>query len=805
MIHLLLILLLISTTPESTHFGVKDKAYLKYTYEDEQHFEKGVAQAEKGKYKQALKELEQVEVKNLSRYDETKYYYYKGYSHVMEGQISRALSPLKKVVSEESDYQTPARYYYAYCLYRQHKYDKALPYLEELEAMGKYRKTVPYYLMQIYYSRGEDKEVQKRAEILLAEGQGDAAQTEELHRILGEIYYREGRYKDALKNLKQVKYRQDSVGEYAYMAMGHCQVLEGKLSDAKLSYLAAAHIGLSPKTKEEAMYNYAMCAYKTSTALGEGITAVTDFLSAYPDSKHREEVQGILCEALVRSKNYQAALDALHEMKSTPQIERTRQQLRYLLGTDAFQQGQMHMAAEWMSDVLSHASGKDTYRTDALYWRAEAEYRQNQYAAAAEDVQRYFAQSDASTNANNTAAYYLQGYAYFAQAQYNQALRPLLTYVDRANAKPELVTDARCRIADCYFVAKQYSEAARYYAQVSAKNGRSTDYALYQQGLIQGLQKQYKQKEETMQTLVNRYPKSVWAEKGCYELARAQVAQDEYREAIRTYEMQLKRYPRGKMAPEASLERAMLYANLQQTDDAIAAYKSTISSFPATEEAYQAIDALQQIYVSQNRLSDYVAYTKSLGKMKMNIVVDEDSLSLATAEGQYLHKNWAAALKEYKHLEEVAEKDEYYKAAREGIFRCNQQLHDAEGIHQAAAVLVKTENPQTELYAEATYNLAKYQYEQGDKKAAEELAMDLLQGSNQHQYWLAKSLILVADIEMERGELFQAKQYLLTLQRTYKGQDEVAREIESRLSKISEQEKANELKEDEEWGEEDTL
>lgn len=816
MIQLLFILLLsLNTTPESVKFEAKDKAYLTYSYEDEVHYAKGVELVEKGKYKQALKELDNTEVTNLSRYDENRYLFYKGYAQAMDGQIGRAAITLKKVVQSETKdgsgdirlnshvtLQQAARYYYAYCLYRQKKYDRALPYLLELESLGKYRESVPFFLTQIYYQQGKDKEVQTRAELLLANRveshskkdeskKAEAGRYEELQRILGEIYYRQGKYAEALRMLKQVKFRQDSIGEYAYMAMGNCQVQLGQLKDAKMSYQAAAQIGITPRTKEEALYNYAMCAYKTSTALGEGIRAVTDFLKAYPHSEHRQEVQGVLCEALLKSKNYQAALNALDEMGgSTPEMEQTRQQLRYLLGTDAFAQGQMQQAVEHMSSVIAHAGPRDAYRTEALYWRAEAEYRLKEYGACIEDVNRYLQQRDAKTSPNYAQAKYLLGYSYFAQQQYAEARTALLAYVDGEGAgrDMELLTDARCRIADCYYNGRGFKSAMEYYKAVSDRGGRNADYALYQQGYIRGLLKQMSEKEQVMKELVMRYPKSRWAEKGCYEMARAQIAQDLNREAIRTYDQELKRWPNGQMAAQASLERAMLYQNLKETDNAIAAYKSTIQAFPGTDEAYQALDALQQIYVSINRLSEFMAYTKGLGKMKMVVQIDEDSLSLATAEGQMRKRSWANAMKEYQHLLEITSNAEYQAEARVGIFRCATELKDRVQITRAAEQILASENPQTALYAEASYELAYGKYLSGQAAEAEQQAMELLQSSNQHQYWLAKALILVADVEAEQGELFQAKQYLLTLQRNYEEKDDILPAVEARLKRIYEQE-----------------
>ena len=47
-----------------------------------------------------------------------------------------------------------------------------------------------------------------------------------------------------------------------------------------------------------------------------------------------------------------------------------------------------------------------------------------------------------------------------------------------------------------------------------------------------------------------------------------------------------------------------------------------------------------------------------------------------------------------------------------------------------------------------------------------------------------KSLILLADINITKNELFQAKQYLLALQKNYHTQDDILTTIEEKLALI---------------------
>jgi len=68
--------------------------------------------------------------------------------------------------------------------------------------------------------------------------------------------------------------------------------------------------------------------------------------------------------------------------------------------------------------------------------------------------------------------------------------------------------------------------------------------------------------------------------------------------------------------------------------------------------------------------------------------------------------------------------------------------------------------------------------------------------NTQQQYWLARALILLSDINRERGELFQARQYLLVLQQNYvtKG-DDIPSLIKGRIARLDEMEKPIEKEE----------
>lgn len=913
------------------------------TYKDEIHFMSGVLYAEKGKWKNAAKALEQADYKALSRPHQPDYQFYRGYTNLMLQEYERAITYFSLLRKSSNPYTQKATYYYAYCQYKLKHYDKALPALLSLENAGDYQATVPYFIVQSYYAQGDLVETQSRAEALLADPSEDANRGE-LHRMLGEIYYRKGDYKkavtqlkayeqaageavplvrndiyllgmaeyltgayqEAVKYLKQVQQQRDTVSESTCLTLGNAYRTLGQQEQAKLSYQAAMAYQLTPRVTEEARYNYTLCTYESSTALGESVKAFTSFLKDYPNSPYKDRIFTLLGDAFMRSKNYQAALNILDSIRTdglatdaANQLLATKQYLRYQLGVDAFLQGKTDRARDRMTEVLQQPGTiRPDLTTEAYYWRAEANYRLHNYEACARDLEQYFAQPNVRRSANYPSAPYLSGYAYFSMRRYSEAEKQFVRYIDQAQTTDPTYADAINRLGDCAFNARNFTEAIAYYGQVLELNATGADYATFQKGYAQGLLRKYRDKIATLRTLVSRYPKSDYADDGLYEIARAQLQLDDDRAAITSYETLLTDYPNSNLGRKASLERAMLYGNLHQTDQAIDAYKETIRRYPATDEAYAALDALEALYVTTNNIAEYLAYTKQLSKVNMHITTADDSLSYAAAELQYIQGNYAAAtsalsdylthycaggryctiaqyqladayyrlarpadaLREYRLLSDIAGNpymeeacmrvaelsydaadyatalDYFYRMlslassaentdiARLGILRTSyflgqhratidiatQILDDyaansekadviAEAMYNRAKAYIalgQWNKAQTDLTAlaqevrtangaEAKYLLAEAYFRDNDLDAAEAEIMSFAQMDTRQQYWLARALILLADINTRRGDTFQAQQYLLSLQENYQplsADDDIPARIKQRLT-----------------------
>ena len=228
---------------------------------------------------------------------------------------------------------------------------------------------------------------------------------------------------------------------------------------------------------------------------------------------------------------------------------------------------------------------------------------------------------------------------------------------------------------------------------------------------------------------------------------------------------------------------------------------------------------LADSYYRLGKTSDALAQYKVLAEMNANPYQEEAATRVA--EICYDKADYACAQEAFYRMLALASTRENTTVARLGILRCSQAL----GRHQAAIDIaeqilndppINAETKAEALYgrakacvalkqwrkaqpdlqtlaaevrtaqgAEAKYLLAQSYFELKDLDAAETQVMEFTQMNTQQQYWLARALVLLSDINRERGEYFQARQYLLVLQQNYsiKG-DDIPALIKTRIAAL---------------------
>ena len=202
----------------------------------------------------------------------------------------------------------------------------------------------------------------------------------------------------------------------------------------------------------------------------------------------------------------------------------------------------------------------------------------------------------------------------------------------------------------------------------------------------------------------------------------------------------------------------------------------------------------------------------------------EDAM-LMSAEMAYTAKDPAKSLELYKLLKDRASTPERRQMAETGMLRSAAMTGNSEEIVLAATAILSDTKVAPELEsearhyrakalmeagqaqhaledwrvlakdtrhvygAEAKYHLAQYLFDTGKTAEVEKEVFEFIDASTPHTYWLARSFVLLSDAYAKLGRNLEARQYLLSLKQNYQANDDIAGMIESRLEKLSEDNK----------------
>lgn len=600
-----------------------------------------------------------------------------GTAYLKMGNLQEAavwFSILKEVSSE---YHIDAVYHLAYIDYVQKQYDKALQGFREAGESSKYAALSPYYIADIHLVRGNYQQARQIASTYL-EAYPRQEKAIEMKRICGEAcyglkqyaaaidylaayrseteehaernslyklgmsFFYTGVYSEAAAALGEVTTVQDALTQNAYLHMGLAYLQLKERNRARMAFEQASAMNYDRDIKEQAFYNYALCIHETSySPFAESVTVFERFLNEFPNSVYTEKVNDYLIEVYMNTRSYMAALNSIAKI-SRPgnRILEAKQKLLFRLGTQAFAQAAFENAIEYFSQSLQLRRYNQQTQADAYYWRGESKYRLEQYGAAASDYRQYLEFAPDRRSTEYGLALYNLGYTAFKQKQYDKALTWFTRCAESGiRLENDVVADVYNRMGDCNFYARRFDAADAQYAQASGYSMSLSDYSLFQQSIIKGLQREYGKKIELLNRLITGFPESQYLDDALYEQGRAFVQLEDNDNAVKRYSLLVQRYPESPLSRRAANEIGLLYYQNDKYNEAIAAYKKVISTYPGSEEARLAQRDLKSIYIDLNRVDDYMAFVSTIPGGANFDVNERDSLTYVAAERVYMRGN----------------------------------------------------------------------------------------------------------------------------------------------------------------------
>ena len=608
----------------------------------------------------------------LSLEEQEDYSFRLAYADLQSGNKNEAARLFGLLSDNSVKYQDAGNFYYGYIEYSNGNYNNALNRFNRVANNPEYAQEVAFYTAQSTFLKGELDGAIRLADAFVNRYPA-SKHTAEMYRILGNSNYRLGRISNAIPYYERYQQRvteplrgdayflglsyleannlseavkmfqhatgeNDALAQNAHLYLGQTYLKMNDKAKAQMSFATASRSNFDAKARETAMFNYALLTHQTNfSVFSESITLFENFLREYPNSQYANQVNDVLAETFLTTKDYNAALAAINRIdKPARRILEAKQMVLFQLGAQQFVNGNTHEAIDYFNQSINMGNYDSKARTSAYFWRGESKYKINNFSGASADFQTFTQQANKSDE-NYALGFYNLGYSRFKQHQYTDARTAFGNYVaTQTNKDTPEYADAHNRIGDTYYFSRNFAEAERYYNAASNLNPASADYAAYQRAFVMGLQRNYQGKISALDDLMRAYPNSHYYDDALFEKSRALVMLNREDEAVNTLNKLIKEFPQSPLSRQGGVQLGQLHYNASRYDQAVAAYKTVIDKFPGSEDARSALQALETVYKDMNNIDAYVKYANSLpGGMRIT-PLRQDSLTYMAAESLYM-------------------------------------------------------------------------------------------------------------------------------------------------------------------------
>ena len=626
-----------------------------------------------GNYPKALEWFEKVDENNLSYKEQDQYNFQKGYSFFSSKNKKEATTYFNKVANSK-EYGSQAKYYLGFMAYEGDDYKQATKYFDEVSSEEKYKEKLSYYQADMNFKLGN---FQKAIDLgTKAMTKSNEIEKSELNKIIGEsyfnlkqydksipylalykgkkgkwnntdfyqlgyAYYMQKNYESAISQFNKIIAGKDFVAQNAYYHLGESYLELDKKQQALNAFKNASEMEFDAAIQEDAALNYAKLSYEIGNSYQSTPAVLMAFIKKYPNNANTSEIERLLIDSYISSRNYKEALVLLEKNKS-PENKLAYQKVTFYRGLELYTDSNYKEAATMFEKSLEQQK-EAKFTARATFWKGETEYVLNDFKNALLSYQQFKGMAAAATTPEIKNVNYNIAYSYFKQKEYDQAGNYFQNQIDNAKGDKVRLLDSYLRLADCRFVTSKYTSALEAYNKVIEMKGVDADYAYFQKAICYGFVSKNDKKIEELNAFLKLYPKSDYRDDAFFELGNTYVSENKKDLAIKTYDRLNTEFVKGSFTSKAILRQGLVYYNADKDELALAKFKKVAADFPKTPEALEAVSTARLIYVDNGKVDEYAAWVRTLDFVAVtDAELDNDTYE--AAEKQYLQNNTKQAI-----------------------------------------------------------------------------------------------------------------------------------------------------------------
>lgn len=602
--------------------------------------------------------------------------FHEGYCYFMQNDLQKAkpfFDAIRQIPSDPN--YIDANYYYGFIALGNKNYDEALSSFKIVENEPAYKNVVPYYIMQIYYLQGDQAKAISYGEAAISKS--DQYYARDMKQLLGHAYfdrqefskalpyletyvtgtqdasrediyelsycyYDNKQYDQAIVGFKQLGGKEDSLAQNSMYLLGDSYLKTGQKANARNAFLFCSLNSNNAEQKRIAQFNYAKLSYELNfpdIALNE----LRKYITAYPNSADTKEANELLVSILANTNNYQEALGLIQKTGlSSELVQKAYPRVLYGRSVELINDQQLTPASELLTKTLNVPYNQQE-KQPAYFWKGEIAYRTGAFDSSVQYLVRYLDNPVTYGDVNPDNAQYDLGYSYLKLQQYAKAATAFQKVVPAkisTNSSP-LEQDAYLRLADAYYMQRQYTKAAQMYSNAVDNTLYGADYAYYQRAMIAGAQGKATQKVNYLENFAQRYKNSNLLTDANMETANTYMAQEQFDKAVAPLTAIVNNPNATAIHPKALLDLGVCQYNLNNNTDALKSFQKLISKYPNSDESSDATEYVKSIFVTQGQAAGYVDFMRKNGKEVS--YGEADSLTYNTALSAYSNGDFATA------------------------------------------------------------------------------------------------------------------------------------------------------------------
>lgn len=721
------------------------------------YFYLGKSSFRKKKYDETIENFEKVDIYKLTKEDLAELYFKRGYSYLESNMQDKAKADFFEIKDVDNKYAHPANFYYSHISYREKNYVVAMEGFTRLINDETFGTVVPFYITQISFVQGKYAQVVKDAPALLNDS-NKVQKATEINRMIGESYYNLKDYKNALEYLKKTELssnlnpggnyalgycyyklgdyvkaidhfenatdEKDSLAQSAWYHLADCYIKTNYKAKARNAYYSAYTIDIDKKIVEDALFSFAKLSYELDfSPYNEAVKAFTKYLKEYPTSPRKDEAYKFLINVYSTTKSYDKAIKSIESLENPdPVIKATYEKLLYFKGVENFNNNNLDQASSFFKRALE-VNANLTINALATYWLGEISYIRKDHSTAIATWNNFLLLPGTATMKEYEKVHYSIAYAYFQRKEkddYKNANIEFRKYL-MAPDKEDLtkVADANVRAADCYFMTRDFLQAADYYETAIALNKVDVDYSYFQKGICSGLLKNHKEKINDLKYIETNFPKSNYLSSAIFEIAET-YKQDlkDGDNAIIYYQKVLKDYPKSSFVNSSLAGIGLIYYDRKEDDKAFEYFNQIVQKDPKSEDAQGVLPMIEKIFSAKGNVEEKEKYFASIGNPLSTTQIEKDYYETAR-EAFYDKKNCDIAIPKFESYINKFPEGKYINEIQFCYAECtySKDMFD-KALPAYLFVIGKPRSLNSEIaYTKATYLLYK------DKKYAEALPL----------------------------------------------------------------------------------